>query len=145
MSGKPWHTAEQKLDITTKAAVQIAESNLPLETIANSLGISPQTFDVWSKKDEAIAEIYFDACTTRAYKYYTKAVEALESIEDFWTDHEGKVKERQQSVNKCKFQFESYRHLAADLAPEKFGERAKELRELLRDMEEIKRKLDDKK
>lgn len=145
MLGSKVHTPEQRAEIMERAVERISKTEESIYDIAYSLGISPSTLDRWSTLDEELGVMFNDACLDRAWRYYKNAAEKLEKIQEFYTDYDkfglGHERERQQSVNKAKFQFESYRRMAADMAPQRFGDRAKELKEMLAVMLDIHKKL----
>lgn len=143
--GKRNTPCDVRLELIIKASQRIADTDEAAENIAKNLGTTVQSLDYWAETSEELADIYYDANVTRACRYYTLAKECLENIEEFWTDEKGSIKERQQSVNIKKFKFEKWMYLAGQLSPEKFGDRAKDIREIQRDIDELKKRLDDKK
>ena len=139
------YTDEEKLSLVSSVSKQIADTDKSVVDIAINVGVSIRTIYNWIGQTESLADIYIDGCTTRAHRYWHQMKEIVDNIEEFWTDHEGSLKERQQAVNKAKFRCEMYIRFASQLAPDIFSDRAKELKELQKDMEEIKRRLNEKK
>ena len=138
------YTDKQKLKIVSSASHLVATTDDSVVSIASRSGVSIRTIYNWVKESEELANIWFDACTTRAHKYWHEMKTIADNIEEFWTDHDGSLKERQQAVNRAKFRCDICLKFAAQLAPEYFSDKSKELKEIQKDMEEIKKKLFEK-
>lgn len=125
-----WLTDAQRKRIVAAVSRLLDETDQPLEQICADCGINPYSIYRWASLYPDLDEIFQCARTTRAHRYFTHAKTLVDNIDDFWTAEDGTVRERQQSVNKAKFQSEKYLGWAAQYSPSTCSSLAKQIADL---------------
>ncbi len=140
------YSAEEKLLTMQKFAELVSRTNKTIYDVAVLCGHYPSTFHSWANADENLASIMQKSYLNRAYRYLKEAQEIFDELDCFWVDNLGNTKERHSAVNKAAHQVDNRYKWAGWLAPSLFGDNSKELKQIMKDMEEIKKRLaEDKK
>lgn len=147
------YTSEEKLELLKKWAEKVGGTEIPISEICLELGVWAGTIDIWAKNDPELGKIYNSAAKQRAWAYADKAHKIIAEAQAFY-DYEmltrdgaryTVVRECNSIINKARFHVDTLFKLASVLAPDTFGDLRYEIKQIHKEINDLKKTMEIKK
>lgn len=136
------YSEEQKNKIFNVICNEIEHSSITITKICKQNDIAFRTVQRWSYDNEEWDKTLVEAMAQRAWRYAEEGIGIIDNAPTYFEDVQGNKRDSNASVNKAKYQAEFRLKLAETLAPDTFGNLRPLLKQIEKDMAEIKKKLE---